>query len=706
MNCPHCGQPVSENAKACGHCGQWVTAPPAPQSVTPPAAASARRIPRWSLVAGGILVLLLIAGGVIIGLLMNRPQSPPDAVADQSGGGQLRLAAELPTAAPTATPTPTATATPTPAEPTPDKTATVAQAVTNRKATEQARAEKTVTVQARATTQARSTATAQAEFKAMVEAMPVVFEDDFSSNDQGWALGEDSSNLVDTIVDIADGRYQIQLEAKSGVVNRETIPLPSKLQDLWLSVDATLVESSGGEPGDIALGFAIRRKDGDYYRVAFNDKNQYWVSLLQNGEWVSIKPRTGSLITFNMEPGVTNNFAVLVQGKLFTLYANGQEIRTVSSTTLPDPGEVALTIGLSEAGQSANIEFDNLVIRLPESEQARQEQLAAAEAEAAQQETAAIEAMPVVFQDDFTTNANQWWTGESSASLADWTFNLADGRYRMQVEAKDNVLLRTLSPLPANLRDFWLSADVTLVETSGVGPGDISACFSFRETDGDYYRVAFNNENQYWIDMWQGGDWTTIKPRTDNLAVNLDPGASNNFAMLVQGSEITLYANGQTLGTATDTTLSGLGKIELGVGFDEAGQTATVDFDNLIIRSSENPPVAAASPTPKPLPTNTPIPTPAPQVCNAGQWTTCGGYLPHDGSRPIECPDSHVSECRNGQWAPCVPDPGSCGGGGSSGGGDSSSSPSCNSGLSEDQCGASGGIYMHTLQGWICVCQK
>ncbi len=61
-------------------------------------------------------------------------------------------------------------------------------------------------------------------------------------------------------------------------------------------------------------------------------------------------------------------------------------------------------------------------------------------------------------------------------------------------------------------------------------------------------------------------------------------------------------------------------------------------------------------------PTITPIPpTPVPQmVCNSGQWTTCGGYLTHDGSRPIECPDSQVSECRNGQWAACQPDPGTC----------------------------------------------
>ena len=38
MRCPYCGEEVSDNAKACGHCGRWLVAEPSTPSPVPPSA--------------------------------------------------------------------------------------------------------------------------------------------------------------------------------------------------------------------------------------------------------------------------------------------------------------------------------------------------------------------------------------------------------------------------------------------------------------------------------------------------------------------------------------------------------------------------------------------------------------------------------------------------------------------------------------------
>ena len=59
----------------------------------------------------------------------------------------------------------------------------------------------------------------------------------------------------------------------------------------------------------------------------------------------------------------------------------------------------------------------------------------------------------------------------------------------------------------------------------------------------------------------------------------------NSFDLLVEGSQFTLYANDRELATVEDSTLSEAGKVGFAVGLDEAGQTVTVDFDDLVIKA-------------------------------------------------------------------------------------------------------------------------
>jgi hypothetical protein len=192
----------------------------------------------------------------------------------------------------------------------------------------------------------------------------------------------------------------------------------------------------------------------------------------------------------------------------------------------------------------------------------------------------------VLLYDDFGSNANGWWVGESSKENSDKTAEIADGKYRYSVTSKKGTFRWNSLP-NFTVKDFLLSVDVTLLEASGGQPGGTAGGFNFRVNENeDYYRLAIYDDNHFKVSLNQGGEWQTpLYPKTANSAINLSPGVVNNIVILAKGSTFTFYANGQELVTVTDTTLSEPGKIGLGVELDEGGQTATVEFDNLVIKA-------------------------------------------------------------------------------------------------------------------------
>jgi len=192
----------------------------------------------------------------------------------------------------------------------------------------------------------------------------------------------------------------------------------------------------------------------------------------------------------------------------------------------------------------------------------------------------------VLLYDDFGSNANGWWVGKSSKENSDKAAEVADGKYRYSVTSKKGTFRWNSLP-NFTAKDFLLSVDVTLLEASGGQPGGTAGGFNFRVNENeDYYRLAIYDDNHFKVSLNQGGEWQTpLYPKTANIAINLSPGVVNNIVILVKGSAFTFYANGQELVTVTDTTLSEPGKIGLGVELDEGGQTAVVEFDNLVIKA-------------------------------------------------------------------------------------------------------------------------
>jgi hypothetical protein len=408
---------------------------------------------------------------------------------------------------------------------------------------------------ATATAEARVTATAKAG------AEGILFQDDFSSNANDWWVGEYSDEFGDQTTQVIDGKYRRLFISKRGALDRNNIP-GFFAKDFLLSVDATIVEASGRSK----VGITFRENDkGDYYVAEFDTDGGYKVSLSHNDEWKTIRDWESS-DAISLEQGITNSFAVLVKGSTFTLYANGQELVTVNDTTLSEKGEVGLAISLS-ADQTLTVDFDNLVIREVPTDETLAEAGARAEG--------------ILFQDDFSSNVNDWRVGEFSSEYGEKTDDFVDGRYRRSFVAKKGITDRSTIP-DFSAKDFLLSVDATIVEGSGRG----SVGITFRENDNDdFYFAEFDTDGDYKVALWHSDEWKIIGHWESSNVISLGQGIRNSFAVLVKDSSFTLYANGQELATVNDTTLSEKGEVGLAISLD-ADQTLTVDFDNLLIKEA------------------------------------------------------------------------------------------------------------------------
>ncbi len=188
----------------------------------------------------------------------------------------------------------------------------------------------------------------------------ILFQDNFDDNRHGWSLKSKSDDYSTDEAVLVDGQYRRSMTAKRDVLWQESVP-NLRVADFYLSLVATLRETTA-EPGDANVSVIFRKdKDGNFYRIRFDNDGRYIVALKQDDDW-NILQDWRSSEAFHLEPGVTNRFAVLAKGNTFTVYANDQELTLFEDDTLPDAGRIDVGIGLDKAEDSLTVDFDDLLI--------------------------------------------------------------------------------------------------------------------------------------------------------------------------------------------------------------------------------------------------------------------------------------------------------------------------------------------------------
>jgi serine/threonine protein kinase len=378
----------------------------------------------------------------------------------------------------------------------------------------------------------------------------ILFEDRFDSNQHEWFTGEESDEYGRYKAEIVDGRYRLSHQADQDTFIWEE-PADVDFDDFVVSVAALPVEYSAA----FAYGLIFRRNESqELYTFEIDSDGFFFVNLREDEEWQSLVDFT-ELDAINSDG--PNQLMVVADGSLLTFFINGVEAITIEDDTL-DRGSVGVTFEIYEAGDNATVDFDNLVVR----------ELSGPE----QAETG----NEIMFAEYFDTDINGWATGEFEDENTLNEITIEDGVYRLNVTAKNSAYVEQELP-DQEFSDFVLTVEAT--------PHDVEEHYSygiaFREDeDFNSYTFEIGNDGLYTIQLYDG-EWHTLKDWSSTNAINV--GETNELMVIAADSTLSFFVNGEELTQLEDDTLSA-GTVGFIIDIFEDDTSATVDFDNLVIR--------------------------------------------------------------------------------------------------------------------------
>lgn len=182
----------------------------------------------------------------------------------------------------------------------------------------------------------------------------VLFHDTFSDTDSGWPSASDAEKTAGYL---ADGTYQIQ----AMTTQQDVWAHPGQaFSDVSVEVDAT--KSSG--PENNGFGVICRFVDNDnfYYFMVSSDGFQV-IGKYEGGE-------NKYLTAEQMQPTAAinagssgNHLRGDCVGSTLTLYANGQQISSITDTSFTS-GDVGLIVGTFD-DPNVGVTFDNFTVYQP-----------------------------------------------------------------------------------------------------------------------------------------------------------------------------------------------------------------------------------------------------------------------------------------------------------------------------------------------------
>ena len=177
--------------------------------------------------------------------------------------------------------------------------------------------------------------------------LTLVYEEDFSDSFSGW---DDAFDAYTRKV-YGNNRYNIEVYASNlvawGLANRI-------VADFEVEVEAKLED--GVESDSYGLLFRFQDRD-NFYRYDISGDGYYLFSKFVEGEWSTLVDWTASDF-INQGIGATNVLKVSAFGPNITLWANGQQLTTVSDDSLTDGNFGFFTGTFSEP--YGWVSFDNM----------------------------------------------------------------------------------------------------------------------------------------------------------------------------------------------------------------------------------------------------------------------------------------------------------------------------------------------------------
>ncbi|MCD6401798.1 MAG: hypothetical protein J7L73_07700 [Anaerolineales bacterium] len=203
---------------------------------------------------------------------------------------------------------------------------------------------------------------------------------------------------------------------------------------------------------------------------------------------------------------------------------------------------------------------------------------AVANTQAAQQ--AAIlreaESWELVIDETFDENTLDWYEGDVDDEYVSMTLSIDNGNYLWDGVAKQGFVWRVW-PESDDYTDFYLSVDAqNLGENSDAQVGLI-----FSQTEDQYYLFDARDDGSFEVYKSENGEWTDLISLTTSAAIR--PDTANKLSVISQDGWFTFFINDQWVGEEINENPLG-GQVGVAIGVSNEGETATIAFDNFVLR--------------------------------------------------------------------------------------------------------------------------
>ncbi len=185
---------------------------------------------------------------------------------------------------------------------------------------------------------------------------PVIFRENYITNDVDWPIFTDDGDLAVIETSIQEGKYRWDAQAKQGFV-WWAYPNLDPLTDVYAEIEVTQIE--GATYGE--MGLVVRLTEDQFYLFRVSGGEYYSFYRSDPDGWSEL---IGWTTTNTLLASGTNTIGLLAFENDFYLFINDQLVAEATDAELVS-GVVGVAIGLDEEDDVGLFEFDNLVIRVP-----------------------------------------------------------------------------------------------------------------------------------------------------------------------------------------------------------------------------------------------------------------------------------------------------------------------------------------------------
>lgn len=186
---------------------------------------------------------------------------------------------------------------------------------------------------------------------------------------------------------------------------------------------------------------------------------------------------------------------------------------------------------------------------------------------------------PVLLQDSFARQGNNWMVGDVRNEYYTGSRRIANGQYHWTATAKDSM---GSFIFPDQKLSTLLLAGVDLQFLSGPPDADAGLCFRETQESNTFYYYALDNRGEYSLAIYLHDHWETFIDWTANSAIKV--GEVNRLEVSAAGTHFILLVNGIPLADFSDDRLE-QGNVGLGLTLANKGDQVDLTFANFEIRA-------------------------------------------------------------------------------------------------------------------------